>query len=318
MNDRVDCAEARRLQQIDAAFQTGDLEALRTAVGEPSAIPNGRMPDQIGSCLVYAIYHSPRPFIRTLLQAGADPNASGNDGFPPLIAALACGRDVPGAKRRDDVDEVLRLLLKFGADPNERGVNDYTPLHMAVAERNALAVQILLDAGANPELKTRIDEYETPFEMARAAGLDEVAAILERKGRPVRRRLRSGLTLLWDVAGTGEPVRRQHVYRLRLRLWLHRGEPVRWQHASGFIDTAQLDDDGETLLTDVRVDRRSLMAGLFYGVDGMRVGGTRMLDIAPHLGYGETGLPGLVPPQALLTAEVAVLGSRPWPPRSGS
>ena len=51
------------------------------------------------------------------------------------------GVPVPGASARTDVDDVLRLLLSSGADPNQRGINDYTPLHMAVAERNLLAVQ---------------------------------------------------------------------------------------------------------------------------------------------------------------------------------
>ena len=174
---------------------------MRAAVDDPAVVPNGRMPDAIGSCLVYAIYHSPLAFIRTLLEIGADPNAPVDDGFPPLIAALSCAREVPGATERTDVDEILRLLLSFGADPNQRGINDYTPLHMAVAERNPLAVQILLDGGADPELRTRIDECETPLEMADGAGLEDIAAMLARKGQPLRRRLRSGLTLLADIAG---------------------------------------------------------------------------------------------------------------------
>jgi len=182
---------------MDDAFRTGDLKALRAAVDDPAAIPNGRLPITIGSCLVYAIYHSPLAFIRTLLEIRADPNAPADDGFPPLIAALCCARDVPGGTRRADVDDILRLLLSFGADPNQRGINDYTALHMAVAERQPLAVQMLLDAGANPELRTRIDECETPLEMATAAGLVEIAAILARNSQPLRQRLRSGLTLLW-------------------------------------------------------------------------------------------------------------------------
>ena len=93
---------------------------------------------------------------------------------------------MPGANRRTDVDDIIRLLLSFGADPNQRGINDYTPLHMAVAERNPLAVQILLDGGADPELRTRIDECETPLEMAEAAGLADIAAMLARKGQPLR------------------------------------------------------------------------------------------------------------------------------------
>jgi hypothetical protein len=295
--------------RIHEAFRRADLAGLREALEDPEAVPNGRMPEGIGSCLVYAIYHSPLSFIRTLLEIGADPNAPADDGFPPLIAALTTGRETPGAARRTDVDEVLRLLLKSGADPNQRGINDYTPLHMAVAEKNALAVQILLEHGADPSQPTRIDECETPLGMATAAGLTEIAAILERKGESLRRRLRSGLTLLTEVVGTGEPVRRQHTYRIRLRLWLNRGEAVRWQSPWGRVDDAALEDNGETLVTVVRIDRHSLANGLFYGVDGMRVGGMRRLEIAPHLAYGDTGVPGVIPAGAVLTAEITILSA---------
>lgn len=125
--------------------------------------------------------------------------------------------------------------------------------------------------------------------------------------RSVGRRLRSGLTLLVDIPGTGEPIRRQHNYQIRLRLWLNRGEPVRWQTAWGPIDVARLEDDGATLITEVRIDRRSLINGLFYGVEGMRVGGIRRLEIAPHLAYGEQGVPGTIPSAAVLIAEIAIL-----------
>jgi hypothetical protein len=199
------------------------------------------------------------------------------------------------------------LLLSFGADPNGRGIKDYTPLHMAVAERNPLAVQILLDGGADPELRTRIDGCETPLEMAEAAGLADIAAMLARKGQPLRRRLRSGLTLLVDIPGSGDLVRRQHNYRIRLRLWLHRGDPVRWQAASGPVGAAWLEDEGATLMTEARIDRHTFNNGLFYGIDGMRVGGMRRLEIAPHLAYGDRGVPGIIPAGAVLTAEITIL-----------
>jgi hypothetical protein len=272
-------------------------------------VPGGRMPDAIGSCLVYAVYHSPLHFIRTLLELGADPNAPVDDGFPPLIAALCCTRDEPGVTKRDDVDEIIQLLLSFGADPNQRGINDYTALHMAVAERNALAVQRLLDGGADPSLRTRIDECETPVELAASAGLTEIAAMLAEKGQR-RQRLRSGLVLLADIPGTGAPVRRQHLYRVRLRLWLNQGQAVRWHAAWGPLGAAKLEDDAETLITEVRIDRRSLINGLFYGVEGMCVGGTRRLEIAPHLAYRERGVPGVIPANAVLTAEITILQQR--------
>jgi len=308
--DKERCAEAEKLQRIDEAFHAGDLQALRAAVDDPSVIPNGPMPETVGPCLIYAIYHSPLAFIRQLLELGADPKAPVDDGFPPLIAALSCGRAVPGSKPRKDLDEVIRLLLAFGADPHQRGLNDWTALHMAVAEHNALAVQRLLDAGADPDLRTRIDDYDTPLEMARAMDRAEMIAILERRGQPERRRLRSGLTLLVDIPGSGEPVQRQHNYMVRLRMWLHRGDPIRWQLPSGPVGVGRLADNGETLVSEMRINRGSMMNGLFYGIDGMRVGGTRRLEIAPHLAYGEKGLPGIVPENALIVAEMTVLEAR--------
>jgi uncharacterized protein len=311
--DEERCAEAGRFQRIDRAFRAGDLSALRDAVEDPGIIPNGRMPDPVGPCLIYAIYHSPITFIRTLLEIGANPNAAADDGFPCLIAALSCGRDTPGATKRTDVDDVLRLLLSFGADPDQRGINDYTPLHSAVAERNPRAVQILLEGGADPELRTRIDAWETPLDMARQAGLTTIAELFERARRPVRTRVRSGVALLWDIPGDGELVRRRHNYRIRLRLWLSGGNPIRWPMAWGPVGTARLTDNGETMITGLRIDRRSLIAGLFYGVEGMRVGGTRRLEIAPHLAYGTRGVPGIVPANALLTAEIEILEAVPPP-----
>ncbi len=177
-SDSVRCAEYEKFRKIDEAFRTGDLAALRASVDDPDSVPNGPMPLEIGSCLEYAIYHSPLTFIRTLLENGADPNPTDHSGFPPLIAALSCSRSQPGAPGRPDVVEIIQLLLSFEADPNQRGLNDYTSLHMAVAERNFPAVKTLLEAGADPRLRTRIDDCETPREMAEKAAFREIAELL--------------------------------------------------------------------------------------------------------------------------------------------
>ena len=87
---------------------------------------------------------------------------------------------------------------------------------------------------------------------------------------------------------------------------MSRGEPVRWQEPY----SGRLEDDGTTLFTALRVDREQMIAGLLYGVEGMRIGGTRRIRVAPHLAYRETGVPGWIPPNALLTIEVAILGER--------
>ena len=176
------CRKWERFRRIDAAFRAGDLAALQAAVDDPAVVPNGAFPPGIGLCLEYAIYHSPLSFIRTLLELGADPNPSEHAGFPPLIAALSCSRSQPGSPGRPDVIEILRLLLAHGADPDQRGINDYTPLHVAAAEANLAAVELLLEAGADPRLRTRIDDCENARELAAAAGhagIEEVLAAAE-------------------------------------------------------------------------------------------------------------------------------------------
>ena len=59
------------------------------------------------------------------------------------------------------------------------------------------------------------------------------------------------------------------------------------------------------------LSRREVIAGLRYGVEGMRVGGLRRLTVSPHLAYGATGVPGVIPPDAVLVFEVELLGVRP-------
>lgn len=172
------CEEWQTFSRIDGAFRKGDLTALRAAVNEPDCIPNGPMPRSIGSCLEYAIYHSPLSFIRTLLEIGANPNPTEHAGFPPLIAALSCSHPHPGSPGRSDTLEIIELLLTFRADPNQRGINHYTPLHMAVSERHLPAVEALLKGGADARLRTRIDDYETAREMAERAGFVEIAKLL--------------------------------------------------------------------------------------------------------------------------------------------
>ncbi|HUL13427.1 MAG TPA: ankyrin repeat domain-containing protein [Methylococcaceae bacterium] len=105
------CAEHEKFKKIDPLSARATW--LRGAVGDPDSVPNGPMPLAIGRCLEYAIYHSPLPFIRTLLGIGADPNPPDRAGFPPLIAALSCSGAQPGEPGRPDVADIVRLLLSI-------------------------------------------------------------------------------------------------------------------------------------------------------------------------------------------------------------
>jgi ankyrin repeat protein len=172
------CAGYRRFREIDAAFRAGDLAALRAALEDSGDFPNYSGILAIGSCLEYAIYHSPVRFIRELLEAGADPNPSDHAGFPPIIAALSCTWPVPGSAGRQDVHEIIEVLLAYGSDPNQRGHNDYTPLHCAAGTGDLRAIRMLLAAGADRTLRTRIDDCETAAEVAAKAGHAEAGRLL--------------------------------------------------------------------------------------------------------------------------------------------
>ena len=69
------CSRMTDAIALHEAYKRGDLAALKAALGDPPDFPNGHRPRGVGAnCLEYAIYHSPVPFIRTLLEHRADPN----------------------------------------------------------------------------------------------------------------------------------------------------------------------------------------------------------------------------------------------------
>ena len=108
----------------------------------------------------------------------------------------------------------------------------------------------------------------------------------------------------------GERVERHRYYRMSLRAWLNKGEPVIWTKPFGLFDEGYISDDGKTMTADYRYDRVFLIAGLFYGIEGMRVGGKRVLKISPHLRFRDKGVTGMIPPNAPLEVEVTIHNER--------
>lgn len=97
--------------------------------------------------------------------------------------------------------------------------------------------------------------------------------------------------------GTGEEATKESIVAVNVRTFLRRGDEV-----------SPSPELGNRIVIDLA--RRECMAGLRYGIPGMRVGGTREIVISPHLGYGDMGIPGTIPPNALLRCEVELLEIR--------
>lgn len=103
-----------------------------------------------------------------------------------------------------------------------------------------------------------------------------------------------GVKIERDHVGTGRIARRGDVVAVNLRFFLNRGDEV----------TAEYPDSPRTVID---LGKRETIAGVRYGIEGMREGGSRTFVVSPHLAYGEDGMGEWIPPNAILRCEVELL-----------
>ena len=101
------------------------------------------------------------------------------------------------------------------------------------------------------------------------------------------------------VIGSGDVAERQHIVVVNLRIFLNRGEELHSSHHPDY--PRQVIDLG----------RRHTIAGIRYGIEGMRVGGKRNFTLSPHLAWGEQGAGDTIPPNAVIRCEVELLEIMP-------
>jgi len=97
---------------------------------------------------------------------------------------------------------------------------------------------------------------------------------------------KSGIKIISDTAGTGAEIKKGDTVRVRYDIQLNCGD--------------YLAQDQETVFT---VGDRELVAGFRYGLEGMRVGGTRKFRASPHLCYRDQELER-IPKNAVLIFHV--------------
>jgi peptidylprolyl isomerase len=81
-------------------------------------------------------------------------------------------------------------------------------------------------------------------------------------------------------------------------------------HYTGWLKSGQKFDSSRDRSQPLQfqVGRGQVIRGWDEGVGTMRVGGKRKLIIPAHLGYGDRGAGGVIPPGATLVFEVELVG----------
>ncbi len=110
--------------------------------------------------------------------------------------------------------------------------------------------------------------------------------------------LEPGLSYMDSVVGQGAEVEVGTYILVHYTGWLQEDGAKGRQFNSSY-------DTGEPIALPIGMGR--MIDGWDRGVPGMRVGGKRTLFISPDLGYGVTGSPPLIPPEAPLIFDVEVL-----------
>lgn len=112
----------------------------------------------------------------------------------------------------------------------------------------------------------------------------------------------SGLHYEDTTPGTGEEARAGQHVRVHYTGWLH--DPTAALQRGRKFDSSK--DRGDPFSFPLGAGH--VIRGWDEGVQGMKVGGTRVLTIPPGLGYGARGAGGVIPPNATLVFEVELLG----------
>jgi FKBP-type peptidyl-prolyl cis-trans isomerase len=111
-----------------------------------------------------------------------------------------------------------------------------------------------------------------------------------------------GLKILEENVGAGAAAAKGDTVLFDLEIALNRGEIVSPREE-----------------VTCRIGQRRLIAGVEKSLEGMREGGYRKVRVSPHLGYREAGVPGKIPPDAVLLCSIWVTRvAKPDAERPGS
>jgi uncharacterized protein len=189
--------------------------------------------------LLNAVYYSQLGPLKILLDKGANINATGGPiSDTPLHVAVTNGQY-----------EVIRILLGRGADVNAMS-NAGTPIFYSAIQGDRRSAKVLLDAGANPNLKSDEDDAVTPLIAAATENKLDIVELLKRYGAKVEEPGQDGTTPLMKATKENKPKLVKQLLRIRAKPDLpdiHGETPLIYAVIEGFTEICKL-------LLDARAD----------------------------------------------------------------
>ena len=120
-------------------------------------------------------------------------------------------------------------------------------------------------------------------------------------------RIKSGIKLLAEIEGRGEPARKGDTVVYNWRLYRNQGEEIalnEQQEKNLPAEMIRVVDGYHFIDHRTILGSRQTMAGVEYSLYGMKRGGYRKIRISPHLAYRDKGLGDLIPSNAVLIVEL--------------
>ena len=103
-------------------------------------------------------------------------------------------------------------------------------------------------------------------------------------------KMNKGIKIINEEVGCGSTVHKGNKLKIQYNLYLNKGEMVQ-----------------ENLVTELLLGDRNIIAGLNYGIEGMREGGRRKFKASPYLCYGQQGVEGVIPANSVLIFDLKLV-----------
>ena len=181
---QIVAAYDQRLRALQKAIGDEDIaeieRCVRAGVDVNSRNVDGTTP------LHAACRNDASDLVRFLLKEGASAHAKTNNGFTPLHFVY-CKKHSNHTYNATKMAVIVKIMVEHDVDVNARTDDGYTALHYSTArskgERTGELTQILLNAGANPRVRTK--KGMTPLHFAAWNGIADSARLLMDAGAEI-------------------------------------------------------------------------------------------------------------------------------------